>query len=251
MPEKLTDISSLKKLAERLATAKNSSEANNEELPADNSDGNDEELSLPSEANEPQVLASSPPVEEENLEDYNEFPRLEKFKTYEMADVKGVSKAIPARDTVLKCTKSEIVIFLKNSEVYEAAGKMNFKALFLQKSHAVLEGLHTCEALTFTQDQLGNYVLTVNSCKGSEVIKLGCIVKFEFVRPGHANLLLSIRDIDSNISVVGAPCSIEFQTDGQTNAQEAIEASVQHLGLRKDKILTENREAGNFNWNIA
>ena len=171
------------------------------------------------------------------LDEYHEFPRLEKFKTYELFDVKKPSKPIPARETVLNCSNCDVVIHLKDSELYESAGGNSLRPLFLKNSHAFFEGLDSCDSMTFRQDQLGNFLLTVVVSEVSETINLGCIVKFEFFRPEYSNLVLSAREIDGDIAVVGASCNIEFLVDQKSRQQEPEAASIKRLNSSKDKIL--------------
>ena len=190
-------------------------------------------------------------AEKDDLEDYNEFPRLGKYKTYEIDDVKKPSKPIPERNTIIKCAKSEVVINLKDCELYESAGNNSLHPIFLKNSYAVFEGLESCELMKFIQDELGNYILTVEAKGESETVNLGCIVKFEFCRPEFSSLVISSREIDGDIAVIGAPCSIEFLVGNSSDNSNDDEVGIKRLNSTKNKILHQNKEAVNFQWNTG
>lgn len=190
-------------------------------------------------------------TQQDNLEDYNEFPRLEKYKTYELEDVKKTSKPIPERNTVINCTKSELTVNLKDCELYESAGSNSLHPIFLKNSHAVFEGLDSCELMKFVQDHLGNYILTIDTIGETETLNLGCIVKFEFCRPEFSSLVISSREIDGDIAVIGAPCKIEFLVGRRGDNSNDDEAGIKRLNSTKNKVVHQNKEAGNFQWNIT
>ena len=233
------DLESLKEMAQQLRPQ-------SEESPNHEQHANDFERSSP-------IVYSLPALEQnDDLDDeeYHEFPRLEKFKTYDVGVIKKPGKPIPIRETVLKCNHSDVVIHLQDTELYEStASGMNIKPIMLKNSYAIFEGLESSDSLTFTQDSLGNYLMVVVSGEDKEEVGLGCIVKFEFVRPNFTNLTLSSRDIDGEIAVVGASCSIEFLEEHKSRTQETEAASIRRLNSTH-KVSNENKEAGKFTWTI-
>ena len=233
------EVNSLKQLARQFTTADENSQ------PKKKKPKNTKPVK--SKAPEPDL----PLIEQKSeLDEYHEFPRLEKFKTYEFGDVKKPTKSIPVRETVLNCTNCDVTIHLKDCELYESTGGNNLRPIFLKNSHAFFEGLQTCDSMTFMQDQLGNFLLTVVALEGSETINLGCIVKFEFYRPAYSNLTISAREIDGDIAVVGTACSIEFLVEQKCRQQDAEAAGIKRLNTSKNKVHDENKRAGEFTWNI-
>lgn len=233
------DIDSLKQLAQQFTTADKESHPNKRKP--------SKKKSTPKKSFKTELPMIG---QKSELDEYHEFPRLEKYKTYEFIDVKKPTKSIPARDTVLSSSNSDVVIHLKDCELYESAGGNNLRPIFLKNSHAFFEGLQSCESLTFMQDQLGNFLLTVKTAETSETINLGCIVKFEFHRPEYSNLILSSREIDGDIAVVGAACNVEFLVELKSRQQDSEAAGIKRLNTSKDKVQDENKRAGEFTWNI-
>jgi hypothetical protein len=196
----------------------------------------------------PAVIPVEEAEEEKIFEEYNEFPRLDKFKTYSLTDIKTPQKTVsPKIGTPLKSHCSKLTINLLDSDLYEASPfSRELKPFKLKKSYAVFEQLESCDRLLFVQDELGGYEVEVHKGSSKDRLKLGCILKFEFKRPGFNSLIVSAHDIDGRTAVIGAGCAIEFdEILVENNYPERAE-------LQKVSIAELNRmnkeAAGNIDW---
>ena len=68
--------------------------------------------------------------------------------------------------------------------------------------------------------------------------------------PEYSNLILSSREIDGDIAVVGAACNVEFLVELKSRQQDSEAAGIKRLNTSKDKVQDENKRAGEFTWNI-
>ncbi|MCM8535099.1 MAG: hypothetical protein NE334_04115 [Lentisphaeraceae bacterium] len=229
------DLNSLKDLAKKF---------NEKPKDTENSASEEEEFVEPEEKT---VQAELPQITQ--LEEYNEFPKLDKFKTYNERIIRKVSKEAPQRQTQIKPSNCDLLITLCDTELLEPSRSQVMRTVYLKKSHAVFSGLDNCDSLSFTQDQIGSFIVTISKGHSQEQINLGCIVKFEFQREDFSNLILSSRDIDGDIAVVGASCMIEFRLS-DNSLQETQVADIKKLSQTHGQIQKENEAASSFNWTL-
>ncbi|MCM8531689.1 MAG: hypothetical protein NE330_11050 [Lentisphaeraceae bacterium] len=229
------DLNSLKDLAKKF---------NEKPEESDDLKSEDEVFTEPEE----EFIPAEPP-QITQLEEYNEFPKLDKFKTYNERIIRKISKEAPERQTQIQPQNCKTLITLCDTELLEPSRQKVMRTVYLKKSHAVFSELYDCDSLSFTQDQIGSFIVTVCKGKTEEQINLGCIVKFEFQREDFSNLILSSRDIDGDIAVVGASCPIEFRLSDNSH-QESEVADIKKLSQTHGQIQKENEAASNFNWTL-
>ncbi|NQZ56903.1 MAG: hypothetical protein HRT88_05455 [Lentisphaeraceae bacterium] len=186
-------------------------------------------------------------AELDEFEEYIEFPRLDKFKTYKPADIRPRLKSVPARNTQIECEVCDLKIELKNVQFYESVPLYaDLQPFVLKNSHAVFYDLKTCDKMIFYLDQIGNTVLLVEKDNKRNEINLGCIVRFEFDRPGIPSLLVNSSDVKGDVAVLGAPCEIQFlQREDEEGKQPAEKADLLELyDVDKAVLRSLNIEAG-------
>lgn len=183
---------------------------------------------------EEEVLLLPEPEEEE----YIEFPVLKKHKTYNIDVLKPKKRSVPQRVTVLESGISEVKISLKDTELYEqTATRKELQPFVLKNSHAVFEKLETVDEVIFNLDQLGNCHMRITVGDKQESLELGCIIRYELTRENANSLIVSSRDIDADVEVLGGPCKIEFYLpEGGRKEEPAV--------LRR---LTQDDELGRLN----
>jgi hypothetical protein len=186
-------------------------------------------------------LPALPPPEEEEILD---FPVLKKHKTYSVGVIKPRIRQIPTREKIIESKISPLVIKLKDYEVFESVvTQRELQPFVLKNSHAVIEGLDSCDKVTFEMDSLGNSVATVEASAKNEKLTLGCIIRYEMVRANAPALIVSSRDLEGDAAVIGGPCEIEFLVEDKSSPkyEKASLKSISEAGGRVEKM---NQEAG-------
>ena len=223
------DMNSLKEMASLL---QRKTKRELDELPSETAV--DEEVGSGDVVEEKEVLLLPEPEEEE----YIEFPVLKKHKTYNIDVLKPKKRSVPQRVTVLESKICDVKITLKDTELYEqTAIRKELQPFVLKNSHAIFEKLDTVDEVIFNLDQLGNSHMKISVGEESESLDLGCIIRYELTREGANSLIVSSRDIDADVEVLGGPCKIEFYLpEGGKKEEKAV--------LRK---LAEDNELGRLN----
>jgi ASC-1-like (ASCH) protein len=184
--------------------------------------------------------ALPPPPEEEILD----FPVLKKHKTYSVGVIKPQLRQFPAREKVIKSKISPLVIKLKDYEVFEAVvTQRELQPFVLKNSHAVIEGLDSCDKVTFKMDSLGNSVATVEASSKKEKLTLGCIIRYEMARTNAPALIVSSRDLEGDAAVIGGPCEIEFLVEDKSSPKYE-KASLKSISEADGRVEKMNQEAG-------
>ena len=183
------------------------------------------------------------PAPEEEEEEYLEFPVLRKHKTYSVSVIKPVQRQFPKRGKTIKSKISALVVHLKDYEVFEpVAMQRELQPFVLKNSHAVVEGMENCQKITFELDSLGNSVAHIELGDKKEKLKLGCIIRYELLRPDAPALTVSSRDLDSDAAVIGGPCEIEFIVEDKSQPKYE-KASLVKLS-EAEEVSKMNKEAG-------
>ena len=185
--------------------------------------------------------------EEYEEEEYIEFPVLKKHKTYSVDVLKPHKRSIPQRVTVLKSTISDIEISLQDTEVYEQTTiRKELQPFVLKNSHAIFKNFDSVDEVIFNIDLIGNSHMRIKKGDQKESLELGCIVRYELTREGANSLIVSSRDIDADVEVLGGPCKIEFYLpEGDKKEEKAVLRRIQV----DDQLSRLNEEAGrSINW---
>ena len=192
----------------------------------------------PQESEEQEIKA----IEEIEEEEYIEFPVLKKHKTYNIDVLKPNKRSIPKRTTVLESKLTDIKISLKDIEVFEqVAIRKELQPFVLKNSHAIFENLENADEVIFNIDIMGNSHMKITKGGEKESLELGCIVRYELTREGANSLIVSSRDIDADVEVLGGPCKIEFYLPEDHKKQE--KAVLRKLA-EDDELGRLNEEAG-------
>lgn len=195
----------------------------------------DQEAPEPKEVEE--VLAI-----EEFEEEYIEFPVLKKHKTYNIDVLKPNKRTIPKRITVIESKLTDIKISLKDIEVFEqVAIRKELQPFVLKNSHAIFENLENADEVIFNIDIMGNSHMKITKGSEKESLELGCIVRYELTREAANSLIVSSRDIDADVEVLGGPCKIEFYLP---EAHKKQEKAVLRKLAEDDELSRLNEEAG-------
>ncbi|MCM8527495.1 MAG: hypothetical protein NE327_13320, partial [Lentisphaeraceae bacterium] len=167
---------------------------------------------------------------------------LKKHKTYNIDVLKPNKRAIPERITVLESKLTDIKISLKDTEVYEqVAIRKELQPFVLKNSHAIFENLEDADEVIFNIDLMGNSHMKITKGSEKESLELGCIVRYELTREGANSLIVSSRDIDADVEVLGGPCKIEFYLPESHKKQE--KAVLRKL-VEDEELSRLNEEAG-------
>ena len=183
-----------------------------------------------------------PLLPEPEEEEYIEFPVLKKHKTYNIDVLKPKKRQVPQRITVLESQISKVKISLKDTEVYEQTTiRKELQPFILKNSHAIFEKLETVDEVQFNLDHLGNCHMKITAGDKKESLDLGCIIRYELTREGANSLIVSSRDVDADVEVLGGPCKIEFYLpEGGKKEEKAILRKLQE----DDELGRLNEEAG-------
>ncbi|MCM8541289.1 MAG: hypothetical protein NE328_13530 [Lentisphaeraceae bacterium] len=181
-------------------------------------------------------------IEEYEEEEYIEFPVLKKHKTYNIDVLKPNKRSIPKRITVIESKLTDIKISLKDIEVYEqVAIRKELQPFVLKNSHVIIENLEHADEVIFNIDLMGNSHMRISKGSEKESLELGCIVRYELTREGANSLIVSSRDIDADVEVLGGPCKIEFYLpESHQNQEKAVLRKL----VEDDELSRLNEEAG-------
>ena len=251
-------LSSLQKLARQFQNAESAAlgqytdkddQEVDDSLEAENDNNSLPLLESKSENEEvPKAVAVPEDSLETDEEDYIEFPTLEKHKTYSKKIIKPQKNEAPRRITVIKSKISKMRIFLHDTEVFEQVSfRKEMQPFVLKNSHAVCKNMEDIDLAVFDLDRMGNSFLNLEKKGKKECLELGCIIKYEISRPESTSLLVTARDLDASVEVIGGPCKIEF------HLEDAPESKTEKAQLRKleagSKVSRVNAEAGSsINW---
>lgn len=202
-----------------------------------------EEVALTQEDAQEEIHDELPALPAPEEEEYLEFPVLRKHKTYSVSVIKPVQRQFPKRGKTIKSKISALVVHLKDYEVFEpVAMQRELQPFVLKNSHAVIEGMENCQKITFELDSLGNSVAHIELGDKKEKLKLGCIIRYELLRPDAPALTVSSRDLDSDAAVIGGPCEIEFIVEDKSQPKYE-KASLVKLS-EAEEVSKMNEEAG-------
>ena len=162
----------------------------------------------------------------EEFEEYIEFPRLEKFKTYRSEDIRPRHKNIPPRKTEITFKNCDVKVALADVQFFESVPlHSDLQPFVLKNSHATFSDLDSCDKIIFCLDDIGNTVLLVEKDDQREEINLGSIVRFEFCRPQISSLVVNSGDVKGDVAVLGAPCHIQREHPLRTSRCRTLATS--------------------------
>ena len=183
--------------------------------------------------------------QKDQFDEYIEFPRLENLKSYRPEDIRPRQNNTPERKKCLEFELCEVKVELKDVQRLESIAMHHEMHPFLLKNaHAVFSGLESCDKLDIFLDELGNTNLLLQKGNKCEEMKLGCIVQYEFIRPGCRTLAVNSRDINGDVAVLGAPCEIQFlELEDEHSHSEAADLLSLYT-VDKSHLKKLNLEAG-------
>ena len=210
------------------------------------------------EESQPQTPEEKEEHVDEMIEELREQHRLAKnpSKLYDSRALKKRHKTNTGQFKLITLQHSPIIIEFQDlkSPFETISGSHQTRPQNIKNGHVIFHKISADDKLSLSLSEHGQTTATIINKEQEEIIRLGCVFKFEFKHSDSKSLIVRQEDITDDMQVIGGLGEITFLAPKQSQETEAENLRLKHLKdeEQRQEVLAENREAiSPVNWNAA